>query len=210
MKTPTLLALGIALLAANTGFADNVSLRMATFDGCLFGSTMAGKDRHIDDPADAAIVAKLYGGLYEPVALIVIITNNSEVDIDLYETGNRWGYFSLSFVVELPDGTTKDIRKVPLVSSVDFPDFITLKPSRSHAVAVMLSDGRWRGVDVLTKYPAAKIRAVFHQQAKMEDVFRKEDRYKDAQIFHEKITSPAIPVVEILDPNVIRRLKAKK
>jgi hypothetical protein len=120
----------------------------------------------------------------EPVDFVVLIENTSSHDIGIHRQWNSWGYNSIHFVVEGPDGKQTVIEKGVTVWSYNFPDPFRLPPGMTHAFPICFTSKEWEGVDALSA-KGVKLKAVFQQQP-LEEL---DSKGYDFQIFANKIES---------------------
>ena len=74
----------------------------------------------------------------------VVITNQSNRNVRLWEAWNSWGHASLTF--DVLDKTGKSlgmIEKIPFSQAVDIPTYLELSPKQHHVIDVYLNPTKW-------------------------------------------------------------------
>jgi len=66
----------------------------------------------------------------------VLLTNNSDYSIKLFQEWNSWGYYGLSFEITYPDGRRVVSAKGPRGWDKNFPSTITVAPHGHHVFEV--------------------------------------------------------------------------
>ena len=123
----------------------------------------------------------------EPVDFVVLIENTSSGDIGIYRQWNSWGYYSIHFVVEGPDGRQTVIEKGMRSWTKNHPDCFRLPPGMTHAVPICFTSQEWKGVEALSA-KGSKLKAVF-QQEPLDEKLRLSIWRPDIQIFTNKVDS---------------------
>jgi len=74
----------------------------------------------------------------------VVITNQSDRNIRLWEEWNSWGYFNLTFEIYDTNGESiGTIKKSSTIWSRNFPSWLELAPKQHHVINVYLNPSDW-------------------------------------------------------------------
>lgn len=74
----------------------------------------------------------------------VVITNQSDRNVRLWEAWNSWGHYNLTF--ELLDANGKsvgEIQKPPRFWTMNYPSYLELKPDQHHVLNVYFNPNDW-------------------------------------------------------------------
>lgn len=185
MKTITILALLLGLYGVGPRSAQAqgvVKLSLASCEGYYIGESAFDGGNVAKEP-DRFLKDKVRA----PVDLLVLLENKSSSQIGIYRQWNSWGYYSIHFVVEGPDGKQTVIEKESRAWTKNYPDCFRLPSGMTHGFPVCFTSKEWKSVDALSA-KGARIKAVF-QQKRIEEDLKLGTRWSDVQIFTNKIES---------------------
>jgi hypothetical protein len=186
------LVLGLFALAPHMAQAQSTAnLSLASSEGYYVGES-SFDSRNVAKEPERFLKDKSR----EPVDFLVLIENTSARDIAIYRQWNSWGYYSIHFVVESPDGKQKVIKKGTRAWTKNYPDCFRLPSGMTHAFPICFTSKEWDGVDALL-VKGARIKAVF-QQEPIEEKLNLGTGSSDVQIFTNKVES-AFVVWEVLN-----------
>jgi hypothetical protein len=93
----------------------------------------------------------------------VILTNVSKEPQSAFRTSNSWGYYALSFEMQMPDGRIVVITKKPVGFTRNMPSIFVIPPGEQMVFPVRLGN-EWEAVPPLPKANlslAVKIKAIY-------------------------------------------------
>ena len=74
----------------------------------------------------------------------VVLTNQSDSNIRLWEEGNSWGYFNLTFdIVDSKGKSVGTIQKMSRIWTMNVPSHLELAPNQHHVIDVDLLNFQW-------------------------------------------------------------------
>jgi hypothetical protein len=181
--TAIFVLLGVYVLAPHAAQAQtNARLSLATCEGYYVGQSSYPSHNVQKEPERFLEDKKR-----EPVDFLVLIENTSSRDIGVYRQWNSWGYYSIHFVVERPDGKQTVIEKGVRAWSMNYPDCFQLPPGMTHAFPICFTSKEWKDVEALS-VKGARLKAVFKQEP-LDEKLKAGTKWADIQIFTNKIES---------------------
>jgi hypothetical protein len=105
----------------------------------------------------------------------VILTNVSKEPQSAFRTSNSWGYYALSFEMQMPDGRIVVITKKPVGFTRNMPSTFVIPPGEQMVYPVRL-DNEWDAVPPLPKADetlAVTIKAIYEVKSTPESAEQK-------------------------------------
>jgi hypothetical protein len=96
-----------------------------------------------EDPVRIDDTADLYLEIPQS-AFYVMLSNNSEQAVRIFQDWNSWGYFGLSFEMESADGEKTTMTKQKSAWSKNFPSYFDIAKGGHHIFPVNFSDENWK------------------------------------------------------------------
>jgi len=134
-----------------------------------------------------------------PVDFFVVLHNNSDKIINIYDDDNSWGFECIKFILHNNENEYV-VTKKPTIWYRNFESFISIKPHKFYRFPVVYSDVIWR-FSGLNKHKKANLIRVIYDQPIKKTV---SVALKGGDLWSGIISSPYYQIT-----NIIKRIESK-
>ncbi|PHS10429.1 MAG: hypothetical protein COA78_11385 [Blastopirellula sp.] len=116
----------------------------------------------------------------------VVLTNTSGKKLNVWREWCSWGYYNLTFEIQLKDGKKYEITKRPATWTRNGPDAYFVKKGAHFVYTIRFADDIWQGIPDNVQSHIVKIKALYK--------IEKDDETKEFNVWTGNVESEVIEV----------------